>query len=117
MELNEKLAKWAGFKLHYNDWDEERQFPYFIPSGKPWRTHKIDSRPVPNFPEDLNACFKWLVPKLKDKVDWIQFELDAGWICWLDLGEEGQYSNQQDGVETPALALCKAIEQLIDKAE
>ena len=69
MELNEKLAKWAGFKLHYNDWDEERQFPYFIPSGKPWRTHKIDSRPVPNFPEDLNACFKWLVPKLIDKVE------------------------------------------------
>lgn len=36
-------------KIHYQDWDEGRDHPYYIPSGKPWRTHQIDAKPVPCF--------------------------------------------------------------------
>ena len=54
-EINEALAGWLGWKLHYQEWDDTKEFPYYIPSGKPWRTHKIDSKPVPKFTRSLDA--------------------------------------------------------------
>lgn len=49
--LDVALLHLLGFKkkVHHPHWDEERMHPYYIPSGKPWRTHQIDAKPVPCF--------------------------------------------------------------------
>ena len=35
--------------------------PYYIPSGKPWRTHRIDSRYVPYFSTDVSEAWRVVV--------------------------------------------------------
>lgn len=32
-------------------------WPYYIPSGKPWRTHSIDGRLLPRFSQDIAAAW------------------------------------------------------------
>jgi len=129
-ELNKKLVKWAGFKLE--------TFPYFneisnTPSGFEEKWVQPDGTilgiahptPVPNFPESLDACFKWLVPKVlqnkwKVRIAWSGIppgKPQANLSNW-----DSQFIRQtrpQISVyaETPALALCKSIEKLIDKGE
>jgi hypothetical protein len=104
-ELNKKLAEWAGFQLSQG---ATSNHPYTIaPDG----TVLGIAHPAPlNFTSSLDACFKWLVPKL-----W-----DSGVISLrIAQDKEGKYWAfilpvcEVEG-ETPALALCKAIEQLID---
>ena len=46
-------------KVHYSEWDTEKQAPEYIPSGKPWRTHHIDARPIPPFSTNINGA--WVV--------------------------------------------------------
>ena len=106
-ELNKKLALWAGFVWHnYGVYDYEYketriEDPYWEnPQGRK-RTR------LPDFPNDLNACFKWLVPKL------------GGYVIFT--GKGGVHAivvldhwNNEAIAETPSLALCKAIEQVID---
>lgn len=41
--------------IHYGSWDTDREYGQFIPSGKPWKTHSIDAKPVPEFTTDRNA--------------------------------------------------------------
>ena len=105
MELNEKLARWAGFEpiMRCESWSYVR-YPDGGLAGK-----------LPNFTESLDACFKWLVPKL------FNYELYKG----LEPGKPvrgrptakvwfspGEYARAFE--DTQALALCRAIEQLID---
>ena len=116
MNLNEKIAKWLGFKLIYNDWDTEEEFPYFIPSGKPKRTHMIDAIPMPNFTESMDACIKFIVPKLdfinilKD-IDDTKYIVEVGIIVDKETcGYECVYSEN----ESLPMAFCLAVEKLID---
>ena len=44
-------------KLHYSDYDSDKEFPYYIPSGKPWRTHQIDAKPLPRFSGDISDAW------------------------------------------------------------
>jgi hypothetical protein len=44
-------------RIFYMDYDEEKHWPQYIPSGKPRRTHEIDAKPVPNFTTDANADY------------------------------------------------------------
>jgi len=113
-ELNKKLAEWAGFM--------PRQFPHHIKSMgetfyydawlRPDGTHDEN---LPDFTESLDACFKYLVPRIKD----YSFNLSQ-WSLgeWnADLEYMNKYRNPHsyiDNAETPALALCKAIEKLIN---
>jgi len=64
-----------------------------------------------DFTADLSLCFKWLIPKL--------------WVCEMVMHEgiffawrvgAPNYGEPINGgaFETPALALCKAISELID---
>jgi hypothetical protein len=65
-EQLQKIWQFAGIKkVYYEDYDEGKEYPMFIPSGKPWRTHKIDAMPVPDFVHDMNACIRLIMPKLK----------------------------------------------------
>lgn len=122
-ELNIKLAThFLGIKkIYYGDWDEDKISPMFIPSSKPWRTHSIDAIPVPNFTSSLDACFRWLTPKIEyvEVVIFCDKERGSG---KQGLGYSAQLRDEADNIkghspewyETPSLALCLAIEKLID---
>ena len=106
--LNKKLAEWAGFKnLRTRDTLSQ---PAEI--GSPWLWGQAqDGAFIPlDFTQSLDACFKWLVPKLLSaSMSWT-----AGvrflWIIEFDV------DHRYEGfAETPALALCRAIEKLIDE--
>lgn len=97
-ELNRKLAEWAGFKLDL--WDGKAY--WVTPDGFPGSS-------VPDFTHSLDACFKWLVPKLKG-LCYLDFTYQQELMCEIS-GDDWLYDAEG---ETPALALCKAIEKMID---
>ena len=111
-ELNTKLAEWVGFKKANIKWDYHYEVGIRVPDWLYPSDPRYCERELPNFPESLDACFKWLVPKL----DFGQMELysleDGTWLFHLNyVGKEDKgYSGRG---KTPALALCLAIEELI----
>lgn len=96
-EKNKKLAEWAGF-VGIIDYPNKASIGH--PSTKSGLFIKLD------FTQSLDACFKWLVPKLSDY--FIGSSVDGHtatvWNISYSYGAKA---------ETPALALCKAIERLI----
>ena len=63
-------------KIHYGDWDTDHSYGEFIPSGKPWKTHAIDAKPVPNFRTDRNATDMLLAEvERRGKRDAFDYEL------------------------------------------
>lgn len=103
-ELNKKLAEWAGFTYspETNIW--------VYPSG-------IECLELPNFPQSLDACFKWLMPKyIKTIME--QKGLTYGyayWLMWEKWWQELVNNDYSRKDIEPALALCLAIERLIDE--
>ena len=54
-------------KLHYFGYAKDgKKVPYYVPSGKPWATHSMDSRPVPRYSTDISAAWQ-VVEKLKGR--------------------------------------------------
>lgn len=91
-ELNNKLAEWVEFEM------QERHGIY-----QPCLKDGIQYMMPPDFIGSLDACFQWLVPKLKQEMpedEFLQFVGRMAVIVFVS--------------ETPALALCLAIERLID---
>lgn len=43
-------------RIYKREWSTDY---YYIPSGKPWRTHQIDARPIPRYSRDIAAA--WLI--------------------------------------------------------
>ena len=103
-QLNGKLTEWVGC-------DEVR----------------VSRTP---FPESLDACFAWLVPKLQglNKPYGVGIQIDCmggsqDWYCHLNsvrtpIPKGKDILDRRFGVyavdKTPALALCRAILKLID---
>ena len=112
-ELNEKLAKWAG------NFDFTPDGRYEAPDGE-WNI---------NFTESLDACFKWLVPKLRinDKYPYLNEIIIDPVVCddemyyvylrYDSLHDDGcvEREEAQTSSKVLALALCLAIEKLIDE--
>jgi len=90
-ELNNRMIEFAGINL------------VGVPRGC-----------EPKFTQSLDACFKWLVPK----IDFGQMELylleDSTWLWHLNYVGRNDVGFSGRG-ETPALALCKAIDKLISE--
>ena len=115
-ELNEKLAEWAGFEKKLAFESGKHKFYWYVSPGG----EEADVQ----FTTSLDACFKWLVPKEIDyEKDDYQIEITWVTFCknWCEVtynwayGEFGDHDRIHVESETPALALCKAIEQLIDR--
>ena len=114
-ELKEKLAKFARFKSICAKSKPFEWLWWLSPQGERLRE-------LPNFPESLDACFKGLVPKLKSLLDRetarIRLEYsqrkEGEWLFYFE--DYIPHSHHYAYGETPALALCKAIEKLIDGA-
>lgn len=125
-ELNEKLLKFAGFtkvegmKHYWNEPNTVRTMHF-----SDGHTAEIGKRVIPpEFHNDMNACFKWLVPNVKTLTG-IEFagsdDTFTSWLCKLWYGiwaDRGSIQVKQDyyeaEAETPAQALCQAIDKLIE---
>ena len=133
-ELNEKLAKWAGFKhhdvrtchhrhLYYGDGSRWIEQDFWTDDY--WSFLDCSFPALPNFIESLDSCFKWLVPKLEYLKGYgriVSLQLIS--CCGDTSGDYGVkikiYPENKRLVpiqfdSNPALALCRAVEQLIDK--
>jgi len=104
-ELNEKLAKWAGFKPPHPNCGNPRHM--MEPETEPYAGCVL----IPNFTNSLDAIFKWLVPKTQG-CSLYYYKSDNKWRAGVGYNREGGGEEYYD--EDPALALCRAIEKLID---
>lgn len=117
--LNEKIAKWLGWEIFYEEYDTEKCWPVFIPSGKPRRTHSIDAIPVPDFLRFMDAHIKWTVPKLDRFM--LQTQLKESFKDTPEVSglieayvRKGDFIGHGEGA-TPAMAFSLALEKLIDQ--
>lgn len=121
-KLSKKLAEWVGFTWY----DEPCSYKgcsghcgWRYPDGN--TVQPLGMRGLPNFLSSLDACFKWLVPRLDlYEIIFSAKESVNGYVCQLvwhskDPDRLGMHDHVTECGDTPALALCKAIEQLIDK--
>ena len=95
--LDNKMAKFGGFEFVNN-------YRWLYPDGT-YHKQALD------FSYSLDACFKWLVPKLR----YISLHYDSKrkYLVSVDGGEDAGVEVAE--AETPALALCLAISKLIEK--
>ena len=122
-----QLAEWAGFtkpipSVPLDQLDELEKEIYndfwIYPDGTNTLDHvteKLVSHGLPYFPKSLDACFKWLVPKLEEwsiASDYTHSQME-GYIATATVTKP--FSHNVAHAETPALALCLAIEKLIVK--
>lgn len=101
-ELNERLLKKIGFKRlsdgyvlwYYND--------------------KFYGRKAPNLPNDIAACFKWLVPELgKRRCEVVSFYYNRKNID-CDLSPAGSScATIEASADTESMALCLAADRFI----
>jgi len=101
-EDNKELAEWAGLKF------TDASVPTIVkhPDGY----YSV----CPNFTESLDACFKWLVPKIiKDGNYSIIITQDiAGCTAYVRPLQSGRQYDATDN-RSPALALCRAVLKVI----
>jgi len=106
-ELNKKLAEWAGFRGEQIRVQGLLDVLVHAPEG----TEYVGD--LPNFTQSLDACFKWLVPKIEGLQQIILQPDGDVWYLGMTV-DDGLYENI--GYDA-ALALCLAIEKLIDDEE
>ena len=101
-ELDKKIAEWCGLKSpHIDD----------LGHAIYWKEGYEGGCPVPHFTRSLDACFKYIVPKLKLMylTIWDGFEAHLA----IRLPHE-RYEVYVGKAETPALAFCRPVEKMID---
>ncbi len=121
VELNEKLARWAGFtqaeKAGKTDWHYEaggKRVPnWHAPDGYTHRGQFDRVGWTPDFRNDISACFKWLVPKLVQVQLVITPGLRNSASVYIDPHNRQQSMFEAEG-GTPTIALCRAISAMID---
>ncbi len=86
--LREKLAQWLGFIYGT----------------------------IPDFPNDFNACEKWIMPKLKKpKRDLsVDFLKSRKWWCVVEAFVGETYIEREGRGGSMASAFCQAVEQIVD---
>jgi len=103
-KLNQKILQWAGFKSIYG-----RYYAIKAPDGQ--------EVSVPKFIRSFPDCEKWVFPKLfKDGWDIKLCSDDGYWFCNLTKwnARKTEEWNSIVGTEIPTLAVCRAVEFLID---
>jgi len=123
-ELKEKLAKFAGFAFvdlpyYYEETEGSEEGSYIarkIQQGY-YKKDNLAYRSLPDFPKSLDACFEHLMPKavglLADSD--LSTTIEATYKLfgmWLKVISKSPYN-----VDYEAMALCLAIEKVIDGEE
>ncbi len=103
-ELNKKLAEWRELK-DFRIYADHKGNYYKMQFTDP--QHSQMYIVCDAFHLSLDACFKWLVPKLKSGVT--VYASTDGYSAYL-----GLHDYESEETKEPALALCLAIEKFID---
>lgn len=104
-------------KIHYNSRDTKQEFPQYIPSGKPWRTHQIDAEPVPAWGRSIGEA--WLLVDQMNARGWlINLASSSDGQTWVCNFEHDTRDLELEGVETTAAmairaAILRAIRQMV----
>ena len=107
-ETNIRLARWIGWEVR------DDGYWRVSPEASGWGTPKY----LPDFTTDLNACFRWIVPKV--------FSVTIGTHWKTNTEKTDKYfaridqqdmTNYTEVADTPALALCLAVDKLIKEKE
>ena len=118
-ELNKKLAEWAGFEKGEGRKIFRKEGGWVYTETNIWwltpmvGKYRGEWEHLPYFTQSLDACFKWLV-----KDNW-SVSFNAKRVCLLTIPKaKGIYGSDvivgKAEQPSPALALCLAIEKLID---
>lgn len=93
--------------VYHDDLDAERRWPMYIPSGKPWRTHRGDARGVPRFSTNIAAAWQ-IVQHGRSQLGWscIVLDLVDFWACHIDVPDRAARVSAR-GVDAPH-AICLA---------
>lgn len=103
MKLNQKLAEWVGFKVEQVKVQGLPDVLVHTPEGKEYVGD------APDFTASLDACFQHLVPE--NAV--VQFLPVSDGLCCIICYAGEWYSGKADKKQY-ALALCKAMEKILD---
>ncbi|MCP5420753.1 MAG: hypothetical protein H6970_05075 [Gammaproteobacteria bacterium] len=105
-ELDLKIAAAMGIEIYFNDWDARQEIPLYIPSGKSWKTHSMEARPLPSYHKNYGAAFS-LLDLFKNMAG---FKLERGLTEWWWCGIEfiSGLSAKGEGITAP-IAICNAI--------
>jgi len=115
-ELNKKITNWLGLCWHEFTVSDEVDpvISYCNKCGKPGYEYDLEFRtwdPINQnieFTGSPSACFKRIMPMLED---WKLEKDKEAIVAWVRFnGKLRNYRNKK-----PALALCKATEQVIDE--
>lgn len=125
-ELNRKLAEWAGFHFIKVDLIPSHKRPddyltnywsafnhWVYPDGTKTKGN------CPDFTQSLDACFKWLVPKLIGKGFTVAPQIvissdEVGWFASIYPNAPETKGGISVVADTAASVLCLAIEKLIE---
>jgi hypothetical protein len=102
--LNEKIAKWCGFKYH-DDGNNEY-----------WKAPNGDIGQIPNFCDSMDAITKWVFPKLLNhRITLSDFNRDT----WVEIKSAIYpapiYTNASGA--SISESFCYALSKLIDSEE
>ena len=110
--LKRKLAEWAGWKYKADSpYSRETSYGWQAPNDWLWQNSP------PDLTNSLDACFKWIVP---ENCSVCFNHMKGNVVCLLTIpkgtGIYGSYviSSGKVSKGEDALALCLAIEKLID---
>jgi hypothetical protein len=105
-ELDLKIAEAMGIDIYYNDWDTRHEIPLYIPSGKSWKTHSMEARPLPSYHKNYGSAFS-LLDIFKNMAG---FKLERGFTEWWWCGIEfiTGLSAKGEGKTAP-IAICNAV--------
>ena len=107
-ELCKKIAEWLELKrVHIN----EEGYLLYCHGGlgqDRWRE-------VPDFTTSLDACFKYIVPKLWDYILTTNDGVPHADVVSMETNRNGSHRVYVAEAKMPALAFCKAVEKLIAK--
>jgi len=114
--LNDELLEWAGWHWEKNEISNGCFIPILLSPAEELIEGHIGYIPEhkPNLTQSLDACFKWLVPELKERGYWFIFTghtFKTG--MWIARVKSNIFEVSGKG-DTLALALCLAIEKLIE---
>jgi hypothetical protein len=100
-EQLQQIAEWCGFKRTGEYW-------YICPDHGDWY-----DKDLPDFLHSLDACFRWIVPKLREEgcID-ILFNYKIGICCYLDIDTD--YIGE--GL-TESEAFCEAVLKYISEVK
>ena len=106
-ERIKKLAEWAGFRESGKQW--------ILRQGVHSLTEIVYAEhELPNFTESLDAGFKWLVPPVLILISKQGYVPPIMKLFQLWYDELVSLTGDSSNVSQAALALCLAIEKLID---